>query len=84
MTAWKHEDVIRCIRESGKVPSRVAITSASRFTEDLNVDSLDLVGVLLDLQDMIGVEWSDEEISSMKSVGDVFATLARHDRTEAA
>lgn len=84
MATWQHEDLVRCIRQSGKVPATVAITSASRFTEDLNIDSLDLVGVLLDLQDLIGVEWSDDEISGMKTVGDVFSTLAKQDRTEAA
>jgi acyl carrier protein len=60
------------------------ITSATRFAEDLNVDSLDLVGVLLDLQDMLDVEWTDDEISGMKSVGDVLTTLTKHNRIDAA
>lgn len=84
MTTWKHEDVIRSIRKSAKIPSTVMITSATRFAEDLNVDSLDLVGVLLDLQDMLDVEWTDDEISGMKSVGDVFTTLTKHNRIDAA
>src|SRR4029078_1722588 len=44
-------EVVDIIRKAAKIPSRVPITRDSRLVEDLAIDSLDLVGVILQLQD---------------------------------
>jgi acyl carrier protein len=84
MKSWTHEDVIESIRNSGKVRSNIIITSASRFEQDLGVDSLDLVGILLDIQDDFGFEWTDQEISAINCVQDIIDSLNKRSQSSAA
>jgi acyl carrier protein len=46
------------------------ITLESRFREDLEADSLDLVELIMAFEDEFGGEISDEEAQKLKSVGD--------------
>ena len=46
------------------------ITIASRFQEDLGADSLDIVELLMELEEVFGVNISDEESERLKTVGD--------------
>jgi acyl carrier protein len=78
MTEVKHEELFAIIRTAAKIPATVLINESSRFEQDLGVDSLDLVGVLLNVQDEFGIEWTDEEIASIKSVSDIITHLDRH------
>lgn len=77
MTNIQHEALFDIIRTTAKLNKNVLITSNSRFLEDLGVDSLDLVSVLLNIQDDYGVEWTDEEISNINTVSDIFEGLNR-------
>lgn len=77
MTNIQHEALFDIIRTTAKLNKNVLITTNSRFQEDLGVDSLDLVSVLLNIQDEYGVEWTDEEISSINTVADIFEGLNR-------
>jgi acyl carrier protein len=45
------------------------ITPESRFREDLEADSLDLVELIMAFEDAYGGEISDEEAQALKSVG---------------
>jgi acyl carrier protein len=77
MIEIRHDELIQNIRTTAKIPSKVLITSTSRFQEDLGVDSLDLVSVLLNIQDDYGVEWTDEEISAITTVSDILDGLKK-------
>ena len=77
MIEFRHDELIQNIRTTAKIPSKVLITSTSRFQEDLGVDSLDLVSVLLNIQDDYGVEWTDEEISGIMTVTDILDGLKK-------
>jgi acyl carrier protein len=44
------------------------ITEATRFTEDLDADSLDLYTLVQELEDPYGVKMSDEEAARITSV----------------
>ena len=48
-----------------------AITADTRIAEDLNADSLDVVELLMAIEDEFEVEIPDEDIETMKTVGDV-------------
>ena len=54
------------------------ITMESDFIADLNADSLDLVQLLILLEKEYGVSFSDEEIKSVKTVGDVIAFIEKN------
>ncbi len=46
------------------------VTIASRFQEDLGADSLDIVELLMEIEEVFGVNISDEESEKLKTVGD--------------
>lgn len=51
------------------------ITETSSFREDLGVDSLDLFELVMGLEEETGFEIPTEELTNMKTVGDVVAYL---------
>ncbi len=77
MIEIRHDELIQNIRTTAKIPSKVLITSTSRFQDDLGVDSLDFVSILLNIQDDFGIEWTDEEISGILTVSDLLDGLKK-------
>ncbi|MCL1844294.1 MAG: acyl carrier protein [Defluviitaleaceae bacterium] len=47
-----------------------AITPETRFLEDLNADSLDIFQIISELEEIFGMEFSNEAAESIKTVGD--------------
>ena len=54
------------------------ITLESEFVKDLNADSLDLVQMLIMLEKEYGVTFTDDEIKSVKTVGDVVNAIEKN------
>ena len=69
-------EVVDVIRKAAKIPPRVAITPESRLVEELAIDSLDLVGLILQLQDHFDVVIEDDAVSNLCRVADLAAYLA--------
>jgi acyl carrier protein len=69
-------EVVDVIRKAARVPARVPITPESRLVEDLAIDSLDFVGLILQLQDHFDVVIDDEAVSNLCRVADLAAYLA--------
>jgi acyl carrier protein len=51
------------------------IEEATRFKEDLEADSLDLVTLLMELEDTYGVRIPDEEAARIRTVGQSVAHI---------
>ena len=47
------------------------ISPESSITDDLGADSLDIVDMVMSLEEEFDIEIPDEEIESMKTVGDI-------------
>ena len=47
------------------------ITESTNILEDLKADSLDIVEMLMTIEDKYGINVPDEDVSSLKTVGDV-------------
>ena len=77
MNEIRREELYAVIRQAAKIPANVLINDSSRFVQDLGVDSLDLVGVLLSIQDNYDFELTDDEIGAIGSVGDVLNLMAQ-------
>jgi len=60
------EILLRYIETEG-----VSITEDTRLQEDLFLNSLDFIYIIMDLEERYGVAFSDEEIGSMRTVGDL-------------
>jgi acyl carrier protein len=52
------------------------VTTEARFAEDLNADSLDLTEAVLALEDEMGIEIPEEEMESVKTVGQAVDLVA--------
>jgi acyl carrier protein len=74
-------DILTTIAESIRSVSSKAkgatITPDSRLLEELALDSLDLVAVILELQDRFQVEIDPDEITELRTVADLAASLAK-------
>lgn len=55
-----------------------AITDATRFKEDLEADSLDLVELTVELEDHYGIRIPDEEAARILTVGQAADYVAAH------
>jgi acyl carrier protein len=75
------EEVLDRIREHLSVELEVdldKIGEDTRFKEDLEADSLDLVELVMELEDLYGVRIPDEEAVKIKTVGQAAEYVAAH------
>ena len=63
------EKIISLISEQFNVDAK-DVNLETSFRDDLNADSLDLVELVMALEDEYGLEIEDEEVDSIKTVGD--------------
>ena len=68
------EKVAAIIREQLN-QENVEITEATRFKEDLEVDSLDLFELVMALEDEYSVEIPSDDLQNLLTVGDVMNYL---------
>ncbi len=55
------------------------ISRDTRFTEDLNADSLDTVELVMDLEDEFEIAIGDEDAGKLQTIGDVVEFIAKHE-----
>ena len=53
------------------------IDTQTRFVDDLNLDSLDMVELMMKMEDEFGVEIPDDDAEGLKNVGDVISYLEK-------
>lgn len=51
------------------------ITEESNFVNDLGADSLDIVQMLIEMEKIFGITFEDEEITSIKTVGEAIKLI---------
>lgn len=71
------EKVAAIIREQLN-QENVEITEATRFKEDLEVDSLDLFELVMALEEEFGVEIPTEDLEELTTVGAVVKYVESH------
>jgi acyl carrier protein len=72
VSAGNREEVLELVR--GHLSEELGIDASqiqegSRFKEDLEADSLDLVELVMELEDRYGIRITDEEAERIKTVG---------------
>jgi acyl carrier protein len=70
-------EITETVRTAAKVPAQVLISAESRLVDDLAIDSLDLVGVFLAIQDRFDVLIEDDDVPNLPRVVDLAEFVAR-------
>lgn len=69
-----NEQVIRIVTEQfDSYPDE--INEETDFIDDLDADSVDIVSLIMALEDEFEIEFDDEELKSIRTVGDVIDRL---------
>ena len=71
-------EVIEVVRIAGKVAPSITVDADKRLVDDLGIDSLDLVGVLLSIQDQYDVVIDDDDVPKLLRVSDLAAYVAKN------
>ena len=71
-------EVIEVVRAAGKLPEGLPIDGEKRLVDDLGIDSLDLVGVFLKIQDEYDVVIEDDDVPNLLRIADLAAYVARN------
>jgi acyl carrier protein len=76
VTKTEVEEKVRSLLSEQLQVGRDEVKTATRFREDLDVDSLDLVEATLALEDALGVEIPEEEMRDVETVGQAVELVA--------
>jgi acyl carrier protein len=68
------EKVIKLVMEQLDVTREECVPEAS-FIDDLGADSLDLVELIMEMEEVFGIEIADEELEKIRTVKDVIEFL---------
>ncbi|MBL7665160.1 MAG: acyl carrier protein [Bacteriovoracaceae bacterium] len=66
--------VIKLVSEATKIDV-ANIKSDTTFVDDLNLDSLDMVELMMKMEDEFGVEIPEDDTENLKSIKDVVSYL---------
>jgi acyl carrier protein len=69
--------VIEAVRAGGKVKAELPIDAETRLVEDLGLDSLDLVGVIMKIEDRFGLQIDVDDVPNFECVVDVVDYVSR-------
>jgi len=75
--------VADAVRTAAKIPAGVQIAAETRLIEDLAIDSLDLVGVFLNIQDHFDLAIDDDDVPRLRKVSDLASYVAERRGTAA-
>ena len=70
------EKVIKLVMEQLDVTKEQCLLEAS-FIDDLGADSLDLVELIMEMEEVFGVEIADEELEKIRTIKDVIEFLTK-------
>lgn len=68
------EKVVKLISDATKVDI-AKISAETSFVDDLNLDSLDIVELMMKMEDEFGIEIPEEDAEGLKKVSDVVKYL---------
>ncbi len=78
------DEITRLVRRLGRVAPQLELTPRSRLVEDLAIDSLDLVGIIIQIQDDYGVIIEDDDVTTLRSIEELTNYVAQRRHGSAA
>jgi acyl carrier protein len=77
-------EIAELVRSVAKLSPETVIAAETRLVEDLGVDSLDLVGLFLEIQDRYDIAVNEDDVPGLQRVSDLASYVSRRLRTAAA
>ncbi len=74
------EDVLTALVDATQVVLGAdpdTVTESTKFADDLDADSLDLVELVMQVEDALGVEIGDQELGDVRTVGDAVELICQ-------
>lgn len=71
------DEVVEVIAKTLKGVDKSTVTMQTKFEDDLNADSLDLVELIMELEEHYDVTISDDDAQSIASVGDAVTYIEK-------
>lgn len=72
-----NNDIMQEIKKSFADRLNVREVDESKSLKDLGLDSLDVVEMCLTLEDRYGIQFETEELSSIKTVADLYGSIEK-------
>lgn len=70
--------IIQLVSDATKTES-ANIKTETNFIDDLNLDSLDMVELMMKMEDEFGIEIPEDDTEKLKTIGDVVSYLKDKD-----
>ncbi len=70
-----NEEIMSEIKKSFANRLNVKVVDEAKSLKDLGLDSLDVVEMCLTLEDRYGIQFETEELSSIKTVSDLYSSI---------
>ncbi len=77
-------EIVTIVRKVAKLDASVPVSPEARLIEDLGIDSLDLVGVFLQIQDELNVAIDEEDVTKLATIRDLAEYVGRNRSSAAA
>ena len=77
-------EIVQIVREVARLRPEVVVGDSTLLVEDLGIDSLDLVGISMKVEDRLGVEIDVDEVPNFHCVADIARYVASRRGAEAA
>ena len=77
-------EIAELVRSVAKLAPETVIIGETRLVEDLGVDSLDLVGLFLEIQDQYDISVDEDDVPRLQRVADLASYVAQRLRPAAA
>ena len=74
--------VIKLISDRFNI-SGAELSEKSRLVEDINCDSLDIIEMVMEAEDMFDIDIPDEEAENLRTIGDVVDCVMKHSNSTA-
>lgn len=77
-------EIAELVRSVAKLAPETAIVAETHMIQDLGVDSLDLVGLFLEIQDQYDIAVNEDDVPGLQRVADLASYVAARLRPAAA
>lgn len=66
-----YDNIIEIVKDQAGLDKDFVVNETTNLNEDLNIDSLDKISIITTIEDEFGIEFDEEALEGMETVGDM-------------